>query len=62
MKRADRALLFEHPQGSKVPVATNLLGTERRMNLALEVESLEEMAGRITHSSRCSRRRESWKR
>ncbi len=42
------ALLFERPKGSKVPVVTNLLGTERRMNLALEVDSLDEVAARIS--------------
>jgi 4-hydroxy-3-polyprenylbenzoate decarboxylase len=47
VKAGGPALLFEHPKGSKVPVATNLLGTKRRMNLALEVESLDEVAARI---------------
>ncbi|MGC1128644.1 MAG: menaquinone biosynthesis decarboxylase, partial [Candidatus Acidiferrales bacterium] len=42
------ALFFEHPKGSHIPVVTNLLGTERRMNLALEVDSLDEVAARVS--------------
>jgi 4-hydroxy-3-polyprenylbenzoate decarboxylase len=48
VKAEGPALLFERPKGSKVPVVTNLVGTERRMNLALEVESLDEVAARIS--------------
>ena len=47
VKAGGPALLFERPKGSRVPVVTNLVGTERRMNLALEVESLEEVASRV---------------
>ncbi|MFY9731245.1 MAG: menaquinone biosynthesis decarboxylase [Candidatus Acidiferrales bacterium] len=47
VKAEGPALLFEKPRGSRVPVLTNLVGTERRMNLALEVESLDEVADRI---------------
>ena len=47
VKSGGPALLFERPKGSRVPVVTNLVGTERRMNLALEVESLEEVASRV---------------
>jgi 4-hydroxy-3-polyprenylbenzoate decarboxylase len=47
VKAGGPALLFEKPKGSRVPVVTNLVGSERRMNLALEVESLEEVAERI---------------
>ena len=46
-KAGGPALLFERPRGSKVPVAINLLGSKRRVNLALEVNSLEDVAGRI---------------
>jgi 4-hydroxy-3-polyprenylbenzoate decarboxylase len=46
-KAGGPALLFEHPKGSKVPVAINLLGSHRRINLALEVGDVEEVAGRI---------------
>ena len=41
------ALLFEKPKGSRVPLLINALGTERRMNLALEVNKVEEIAERI---------------
>jgi 4-hydroxy-3-polyprenylbenzoate decarboxylase len=47
VKAGGPALLFERPKGSSIPVVTNLLGSERRMNLALEVDSLEEVAERI---------------
>ena len=47
VKAGGPALLFEKPKGSRIPVVTNLVGSERRMNLALEVESLEEVAERI---------------
>jgi 4-hydroxy-3-polyprenylbenzoate decarboxylase len=41
------ALLFERPKGSRIRVAINLLGSERRVNLALGVDSLEEVANRV---------------
>ncbi len=41
------ALLFERPKGSRIPLLINMLGSARRMNLALEVERLEEVAERI---------------
>ena len=41
------ALLFERPKGSRIPLLINLLGSERRINLALESESFEEVADRI---------------
>ncbi len=48
VKSGGPALLFERPRGSRFPAVTNLVGSERRMNLALEVESLDEIAGRIS--------------
>ena len=48
VKAGGPALLFERPKGSGIPVVTNLVGTERRMNLALEVDSLDEIAARIS--------------
>jgi 4-hydroxy-3-polyprenylbenzoate decarboxylase len=48
VKAGGPALWFEHPRGSRFPALTNLVGTERRMNLALEVDSLDEVSGRIT--------------
>lgn len=41
------ALLFERPKGSRTPLLINMLGSERRINLALETDSLAEVAGRI---------------
>jgi len=48
VKRGGPALLFEHPKGSRVPALTNLVGSKQRIHLALEVNSLEEVAGRIS--------------
>src|SRR5258708_19141831 len=41
------ALLFENPKGSSVPLLINQFGSERRMKLALEVDSLDQIADRI---------------
>src|ERR1700752_2067395 len=41
------ALLFERPKGSRTPLLINMLGSEQRINLALETDSLVEVAGRI---------------
>jgi 4-hydroxy-3-polyprenylbenzoate decarboxylase len=52
-KSSGPALLFEKPHSAKdgttypMPLVINTLGSKRRMELALEVESLEEVAGRI---------------
>jgi len=43
------ALLFENPKGSNIPVLINQFGSERRMRMALEVDSLDEVADRIRH-------------
>src|ERR671935_2175364 len=45
VKAGGPALLFEHPRGSAHPLLINQFGTERRMCLALGVDSLDE-AGR----------------
>lgn len=47
-KSGGPALLFENVRGYKVPLASNLFGSERRMCLALEVNSLQEIATRIS--------------
>ncbi len=53
-KAGGPALFFEAPCSARdgvnysMPVLINMLGTRRRMELALEVASLEEAAGRIT--------------
>ena len=41
------ALLFEKPRGSNHPLLINAFGSYQRMNLALGVESLEEIVGRM---------------
>jgi 4-hydroxy-3-polyprenylbenzoate decarboxylase len=42
------ALLFERPKGYKIPVLINSYASFRRMELALEVDSVEEVARRIS--------------
>ncbi len=52
-KAGGPALLFEKPRSARdgvaydIPLAINLLGSKRRMELALEVNSLEDVARRI---------------
>ena len=41
------ALLFENPKGHDIPVLINQFGSERRMRMALEVDSLDDVADRI---------------
>jgi 4-hydroxy-3-polyprenylbenzoate decarboxylase len=41
------ALLFERPKGSNHPLLINMLGTLRRICLALEVDDLQQVADRI---------------
>ena len=40
-----KALLFERPKGTSIPVATNLFGSSRRMAAALGVASLNDLTG-----------------
>jgi len=47
VKSGGPALLFERPTGYKVPVLINSYASTRRMELALEVASINEIAGRI---------------
>jgi 4-hydroxy-3-polyprenylbenzoate decarboxylase len=46
-KTGGPALLFEKPKGCAIPVLINSLGSERRMNLALGVRSIDEVVARI---------------
>lgn len=46
-KQHGPALLFEKVKGNSLPLVINLFGSDERMRLALEVESLDEMARRI---------------
>jgi len=48
VKNGGPALLFEKPKGSKVPVLINSFASRRRMELALEVDSVEKVARRIS--------------
>jgi 4-hydroxy-3-polyprenylbenzoate decarboxylase len=41
------ALLFERPKGSRYPLLINAFGSVRRMELALEVDKLDDVAARI---------------
>jgi 4-hydroxy-3-polyprenylbenzoate decarboxylase len=47
VKAAGPALLFEKPKGSSIPVAINTFASMRRMEIALEVDSVEDVARRI---------------
>src|SRR5215831_6500765 len=47
VKQGGPALLFDKPKGSSVPVLINAFASRRRMELALEVDSVEEIARRI---------------
>src|SRR5579872_5264648 len=47
VKQGGPALLFEKPKGYTVPVLINAFASMRRMELALEVGSVEEVAARI---------------
>src|SRR5438445_4173713 len=47
VKQGGPALLFEHPKGSTVPVLINAFASMRKMEIALEVKSVEEIAARI---------------
>src|ERR1700742_3923112 len=47
VKQGGPALLFEKPKGSNVPVLINAFASMRKMEIALEVDSVEEVAARI---------------
>jgi len=47
-KAGGPGLLFERPKGYDIPVAINLFGSMRRMELALEVDSINQIAARIS--------------
>ena len=48
VKNKGPALLFEKPKGSSTPVLINAFASERRMEIALQVSSVDEVAGRIS--------------
>jgi 4-hydroxy-3-polyprenylbenzoate decarboxylase len=47
VKQGGPALLFERPKGYSVPVLINAFASMRKMEIALEVESVEQVARRI---------------
>lgn len=47
VKQGGPALLFEHAKGSDVPVLINAFASHKRMQIALGVDSMEAVAGRI---------------
>ena len=47
VKRGGPALLFEKPKGYATPVLINSFASMRKMEIALEVASVEEVAARI---------------
>src|SRR3989475_11645428 len=48
VKSQGPALLFEKPKGSRIPVLINAFASARRMELALEVDSVDAIAARIS--------------
>ncbi len=47
VKNDGPALLFEKPKGYRIPVLINSLASMRRMEIAMQVDSIDEIAGRI---------------
>ena len=47
VKAGGPALLFENPRGSKIPVLINAFASMSKMKLALQVDNIDEVAGRI---------------
>src|ERR1700731_1054561 len=48
VKSGGPALLFKKPKGSEIPVLINAFASMRRMQIALEVSSVDEIAARIS--------------
>jgi 4-hydroxy-3-polyprenylbenzoate decarboxylase len=48
VKNGGPALLFEKPKGSSVPVLINSFASKRKMEIALQVDSVDEIARRIS--------------
>src|SRR5437660_12492143 len=51
VKSGGPALLFEKPKGSHVPVLINSFASARKMEIALQVDSVQEVAARISERS-----------
>ena len=48
VKNGGPALLFEKPKGSRIPVLVNAFASSKRMQIALEVDNVDEVAARIS--------------
>ncbi len=48
VKHGGPALLFEKPKGSSIPVLINAFASKRKMEIALQVDSVDEIAHRIS--------------
>ncbi len=48
VKNGGPAMLFEKPKGSNVPVLINAFASNKRMEIALQVDSVDEIANRIS--------------
>jgi 4-hydroxy-3-polyprenylbenzoate decarboxylase len=48
VKKGSPALLFEKPRGYSMPVLINAFASDRRMQIALEVDNVDQLAARIT--------------
>ena len=46
-KDRGKAVIFENPKGSDIPVAMNLFGSDKRMNLSLGLNDIETLAAEI---------------
>ncbi len=46
-KHNGKAVLFENPKGSNIPVAMNLFGSDKRMALALGVDKISDLSDEI---------------
>jgi 4-hydroxy-3-polyprenylbenzoate decarboxylase len=48
LKDNNKALLFENVDGGKMPLLINAFGSKRRMEIALDVDSVDDIAERLT--------------
>lgn len=48
VKNGGPALLFEKPKGSNIPVLINAFASRKRMEIALQVDNVDEIAARIS--------------
>ena len=59
--KGGRALLFEHPVGSDIPVSINAFGSYHRIARALGTDTLEDLADRIGKFVKPKSPRPSWR-